>query len=395
MAVKTPKPLPAPEVKAERTTPDSATTQAKFSDARAALNAAMVEREEEIDLVLTALLCRENPLLVGPPGTGKSLLGDGLLSWLAPGSRGFTILFNKFSVPEEVFGPVSLKGLKEDRYVRVTSGKLPEAHVAFLDEIFKASSAILNTTLRILNERLYDDGAGGLAPVPLQIAIAASNEWPDDGNGGKELCALLDRFLFRKKVKPVTAAGRRVLLGRAVAGDPCRPAFSGRISPEEVAQAQADAASFTLTDKAKKDLWRILEELAKEGINPGDRRIYKCVAAARAYAYLCGSPNDTVRTEHLEVLKHVLWDDPTEQPEKAARIIMKVANPTGAAVTDLLIQAEDVVLSAKPTEAVPKLQKVQEELTKLPDDPRRDKAIRYVAGLLKTAYNSVIGVKEE
>ena len=132
--------------------------RSKFAAARSALCSTLIEREEEVDLVLTALLAHEHVLLVGPPGCGKSLLLDSLLSWT--GGRKFSILFTKFTTPEEVVGPVSLSALKEDRYVRVTTGKLPEADFAFLDEVFKASSAILNTLLKILNERTFDAGDG-------------------------------------------------------------------------------------------------------------------------------------------------------------------------------------------------------------------------------------------
>src|SRR6476659_10132048 len=106
----------------------------KIAAARRYLGEVLVEREEEIDLTLTALFSREHVLLVGPPGCGKSLLLDSLLAWI--GGRKFAALLTRFSVPEELFGPVSLAGLKEDRFLRVTTGKLPEAEFVFLDEIF-------------------------------------------------------------------------------------------------------------------------------------------------------------------------------------------------------------------------------------------------------------------
>src|SRR4051812_15712631 len=92
--------------------------QDKFASTRHELSAALIEREDEIDVVLTALICNEHPLLVGPPGTAKSLLLDAVMSWMH-GKR-FTILLTKFSTPEELFGPVSVAGLKEDRYRRIT-----------------------------------------------------------------------------------------------------------------------------------------------------------------------------------------------------------------------------------------------------------------------------------
>jgi MoxR-like ATPase len=142
--------------------PDADPVSEKFADAGKELAAALIERDEEVDLALTALVAGEH--LVSPPGCAKSLLLDALLRWA--GGRRFSTLLTKFSVPEEVFGPVSLAGLKEDRYVRVTAGKLPDAEFAFLGEVFKASSAILNTLLRVLNERTFDAGDGVARPVP-------------------------------------------------------------------------------------------------------------------------------------------------------------------------------------------------------------------------------------
>src|SRR3954465_9663102 len=128
-------------------TPESCPVQAKFATTRKELSAALIERDDEVDLVLTALVAREHVLLVGPPGCAKSLLLEAVMRWL--GGRTFSCLLTKFTAPEELFGPISVAGLKEDRYRRVTAGKLPEADGCFLDEVFKGSSAILNTLLRV------------------------------------------------------------------------------------------------------------------------------------------------------------------------------------------------------------------------------------------------------
>jgi MoxR-like ATPase len=358
----------------------ASTLQEKFATTRRELAEALIERDDEIDLALTALIAREHLLLVGPPGCGKSLLLDSLLRWMH--GRKFAILLTKFSVPEEVFGPISLAALKEDRYRRVTAVRLPEAHLAFVDEIWKASSAILNTLLRMLNEGVFEND-GEFAPVPLRLCVAASNEWPS-AETGKELLALLDRFLFRRTVRPiVTAAGRARLLWER----DHTPRLSTAITPEEVDAAHAEAMALTWAPEARKVLTEILRELAREGVVPGDRRQHKAVGAAAAYAYLCGA--DEVLAEHLEVLATVLWDDPVEQPEKSAQVIARIANPAGMRVNQLLLETEkilaavDVKQLAQAATATAKLGEIDKQLAALERDPRGARARAYVREQIK------------
>jgi MoxR-like ATPase len=359
----------------------SATVHARFAAARAEMAAALIERDDEIDLVLTALIAKEHVLLVGPPGCAKSLLLDSLFRWV--GGTKFALLMTKYTVPEEVVGPVSLAGLKDDRYLRITAGKLPEADFTYLDEIFKSSSAILNTLLRILNERTFDAGDGVAKKVPLKLCVAASNEWPSPETG-KELAALFDRFTFRKAVRPIlTQAGRKRLLWDR----DHTPALSGSIAPIEIEAAHFEAMSLPWSKDAIEAMETILRELAKEGVQPGDRRQVKAVAAARAYAWLHGS--EQVEPEHLEVLASVLWDDPVEQPSKCAQVIAKVANPTGMRVNQFLLEVEQIVAGADvrdlaaAAKAAAKLAEIDRQVSALKGNDRVEKARAYVKEQLK------------
>src|SRR5262245_43250019 len=109
----------------------------RLKSVRTELKAILIERDELIDGVILAVLARQHALVLGPPGTAKSMLAREICRRLA-GKRYFEWLLTKFTTPEELFGPVSLTALENGRYERVTAGKLPEAHVVFLDEVFKA-----------------------------------------------------------------------------------------------------------------------------------------------------------------------------------------------------------------------------------------------------------------
>jgi len=358
--------------------PDS--VREKFALARRELAAALIERDDEVDLVLTALLANEHVLLVGPPGCGKSLLLDAVMNWMS--ARRFSILLTKFTTVEEVMGPVSLTALKDDRYRRVTVGRLPEAEVCFIDEIWKASSAILNTLLKVLNERVFEND-GEAVRVPLRLAVAASNEWPSP-DGGKELAAIMDRFLFRKAVRPIgSQAGRQRLLWHR----DHTPKLSATVTPAEVDRAHAEVAAVPWSKGAKDALETVLRELTREGVVPGDRRQFKTVTAVRAFAYLNGA--DEVQPEHLEVAQHCLWDDPQEQPQKVAQVIAKIANPTGMRVTQLLLEVESVLAAtdvrnlADAAKAAAKLGEIDKQFAALSGNGRLEKARAYLKDQLR------------
>lgn len=376
--------------------------QAKFQHARKILNATLVGRHEEIDLTLIALLSKEHLLLVGAPGSAKSLLCDLLSRWV--NSPKFSYLMTKFTDPGELFGPTDVPALvKEGKTQRVINGFAPTAAFLFLDEIFKASSAILNTTLTLLNERRFKCGLQEMQ-CPLLLCIGASNEWPNDQEGGKELGALFDRFLFRKKVDYVRGADRKELLRRAVDNTPFTAEFEETITAEELQQAHAEARKLPFTKQAKKVLWAILEDLAREGIEDiSDRRLVKTITAVRAAAYLDGA--EGVYPEHLEVLQHVLWNDPAEQPEKCGKVVCQHANPANMKAAGARLQIESVVRACftengtkkeqRCLEAQDKLENIQRDLSALEKTTKvlaaRDAAQEAIERVLRYS----IGIKED
>ncbi len=156
------------------------------------------DRDDIIRICVLAVLSGQNVFLYGPPGTSKSLISRRLAS-IFQSPRYFEHLMHRFCTPEELFGPVSLKELKNDSYLRLTDGYLADADFAFLDEIWKSSPAVLNTLLTLINEHTYHNGSQ-VVTTPLKSIISASNEVPLHEAG---LDALYDRFLVRIVVNPV------------------------------------------------------------------------------------------------------------------------------------------------------------------------------------------------
>lgn len=166
---------------------------------RRALSAYWVDKAEIIDLMTVATLAQEPLLIVGRPGTAKSDLVVKFREALAvPEGRYFEYMLTKFTEPSEIIGPIDINELKDGKYLRRVEGKLPEAEIVFLDEIFKSNSAILNTLLTIINERkFYQEGRP--VRVPMKMLFAATNEIPEF----TELDALKDRFVLKVESSPV------------------------------------------------------------------------------------------------------------------------------------------------------------------------------------------------
>ncbi len=230
------------------------------------LEAGLVERGRVVRLALLAALAGEHTLLVGPPGTAKSELARRLHLAFA-GARYFERLLTRFTVPEELFGPLSISALEQDRYERITTGFLPQASIAFIDEVFKANSAILNALLTLLNEREFDNGAGR-ERCPLVSVIGATNEVPAD----EVAEAFFDRFLMRLPVGPVSGPGFLGLLALDAAAP---PAIAQPLDEADLAALHAGAAAVRLPQQVAQLLAELRARLAGDEVYVSDRRWVK------------------------------------------------------------------------------------------------------------------------
>lgn len=302
--------------------------QDKLRQIEAELNDGYFEREEVVRGILIGLLAREHVLLLGPPGTAKSELTEDVCSRI--NGQYFRWLLSRTSSPDELLGPVSLAALENDSYRRIAKGKLPEANVAFLDEIFKCNSAVLNNLLSILNERMFFND-GEPTNVPVESVIGASNEIPEEKD---ELGAIWDRFLMRFNVGYIGDNDNfhNLLLRNGTKGTVTE------ITLEELHQAQEEAMAVKV-EPAIETLMNVREGLGKEGMKASDRRYVKCLKMLRANAYLEG--RDEANEEDVHVLFSALWDDPSDE-RKVRQVILKSINPALQEVNDLLGEAEEI-----------------------------------------------------
>lgn len=273
---------------------------------RDSLVTGLIERDVAVRLALIAALAGEHLLLVGPPGTAKSLVARRVRYAFANTSY-FERLLTRFSVPEELFGPLSIKGLEEDRYERLTKSYLPTASIAFLDEIFKANSAILNALLTLLNEREFDNG-NRRERTPLTAVVGASNELPE----GEELAALFDRFLLRLHVVPVSSEGFSGLLQLKGSAAPDLDEEL-RLTKGELTELQDRAEEVRVPDDVLALLGDLREWCIAETIPVSDRRWRKVVKLLQTSALTNG--RDTVSIWDCWLLQHCLWSE-TEDREK-------------------------------------------------------------------------------
>lgn len=305
----------------------------RFDAIRRELEQKFLAKEEIIRLMLVAAIAGEHMVLIGPPGTAKSALIRAFARLID--ARYFEYLLTRFSEPNELFGPVDIQSFRQGAYRRVTTGMLPEAEIVFLDEAFKANSAILNSLLTLLNERKFNNGAS-VVKVPLISLYAASNEVPS----AEGLNAIFDRFLLRVHSDNLDSYHFHELMNRGLAlerasaredeaprrapAPPPLPAVAGQAQPAPVLPPPVPqrTALLAATDlqRCRKVLLDQVEfpeeflatykglcfQLRGEGISLSDRRVVRLLKLFAASAWLDGRTR--VHEGDLFILRHT-WNN--------------------------------------------------------------------------------------
>ncbi|WP_022821706.1 AAA family ATPase [Hymenobacter norwichensis] len=278
------------------------------------LKNSFVGKDDIIDLLCICLVGRENLFLLGPPGTAKSALVRALAQRVQGNT--FEYLLTRFTEPNELFGPFDIRRLREGELVTNTEGMLPEAHLVFLDELLNANSAILNSLLTVLNERVFRRGRETRA-LPALLMVGASNHLPEE----EALQALFDRFLVRVHCDYVAPEALADVLesGWAREGQPAKEAPT--IAAEDVRQLQA---AIPLVDlRPVRPLYTdLISQLRLAGVAISDRRAVKLQRLLAASALLC--QRTTVIASDMWVLRYI-WDT-EEQRETVASIVDTVVH---------------------------------------------------------------------
>jgi MoxR-like ATPase len=376
----------------------------RLQDGARQLEAQFLGKEEIIRLLFISALAGEHLVMVGPPGTAKSAIVRAFSQVID--AQYFDYLLTRFTEPNEIFGPVDIQAFRQGTYRRRIEKMLPEAEVVFLDEIFKANSAILNSLLTLVNNRRFTHGTNTVR-VPLISMFAASNEVPTDD----ALSAIFDRFLLRVRCDYLDSYHFRGLLQKGIQLE------TAQMADQVPARKVATAAELLSVQRRFGELMRMSEDflatfkglvfqIRSEGIGLSDRRVVKLLKLFAASAVFDG--RDAVNDADFFILRHV-WNTP-EQEEILQEIVGPVLDrwyeshpehsrigATPTSLQDLLeelrviretLTGSQVLSDMQLFSQLRNLGDIKAALTRMQDNPAANRMVGEVDKLLETMFAS-------
>lgn len=350
------------------------------------------EREEIVEALMLCLISKQHILLVGPPGTAKSAIISTLAALID--AKYFYYALDKYTVPQELFGPISLKKLEQDIYEKKIEDQLPTAHIGFLDEIFKASTAILNTLLTLMNERFIVNG-GRQVDCPLITLVGASNELPTQQ---EELGAMYDRLLMRFHVNYLKSASN---LQKICENEITVPGEL-IISLADIVKIHTKYAS-TNVDIDFDFHYQIKLALNDAGIIISDRRFKQSRKILKAAAVFNGRTK--VEGDDWTWLKFIYWDEPSQIPIITKAVNMLV-NPLDQKALEFKDEAFEIInnfwtlekseggthTQSNAAEAVDKLKRIGKEMDTILETADANKAgkMRTIREEIKVKAKAVV-----
>ena len=360
------------------------------------VNSEVAERQELVQMIALALLSANNLFILGAPGQAKSFVVNEVRKRIT-GATQFERLLSKQTDEEALFGRLDLASLipgavpaqvlaeddtyqslkqqlaktaedfradptdtsvtaqmqslteKLERYQRglallhsgtpmtITAGKIPDAHICFLDEIFKAGDGLLNSLLTVLNEHRYTN-EGVTVDIPVVSFFSASNEMPNFRNKEEQILApLYDRFQLRVVTKDVQERTSRLAVLRNKQGG--LGEVTATISLDELYAMQAQVKLVAIPDAINELMDDVLCELRREGVTVSDRTFFGYGPVAQAAAWLAGHAE--VQPEDLLQLKNYLWNEPAEIEKVEAVLTRLCDDPLRTRLEELLAKAKD------------------------------------------------------
>ncbi len=362
------------------------------------VNSKAAEREELIECIALALLARKNLFILGETGQAKSYCINEFRKRIV-GAKQFERLMSKQTDEEELFGRIDLASLipgsmpldelmqdtsyavlykqlerkyndyeidgqqstlkdavdtakqlntvkqivcslKQNKPKMITEGKIPDSHICFLDELFKANDGILNSLLTALNEHIYTN-EGQAVKIPVMSFFSASNEIPDFKDSTQAILKpLYDRFDLKVETAYVEEKDNRMKILKDKQGN-TPDTINASMTLRELEEMQKTVLRIKIPDEINELADTVLCELRRQGIHISDRKFFGFSAIVRAKAFLEG--RNEVNSKDLLVLKNYFWNTPEEIPTVGKVLADICENPIGAAVEKYVDMASEIM----------------------------------------------------